>query len=264
MTDSSIDEKRVYDDRSGETELFVTSELGVTAVSVSDDLIGEFSLVRECSANHVAADGDQVAVATDDDLLVREEGGFVETEFGEAVAVSIYNGSVIAADPTGRVAHLHEGTWFGLGEVEGVRRMDGNFVAAADAVYLIDDVKLAQNGPPDARDVAVGGRPYVATGEGLYYLGPGWKRALEGSFMLVAADGDHVHAATTDQLYEQGEGYEDWEPVDVPVDEPIVDVAYGEGVYAVSESGTLLVDVGDGWRTRSLGLTGVTGLAVAP
>ena len=54
----------------------------------------------------------------------------------------------------------------------------------------------------------------------------------------------------------------EWRSVDVPVDEPVAGVAYGEAIYAVTADGTFLADAGDGWRHRSLGLPDVAGVAV--
>jgi hypothetical protein len=41
-----------------------------------------------------------------------------------------------------------------------------------------------------------------------------------------------------------------------------VDAGRADGVVAVTEGGTVLVDVGDGWRTRALGVPDVRRLAV--
>jgi hypothetical protein len=54
------------------------------------------------------------------------------------------------------------------------------------------------------------------------------------------------------------------------VAEPVADVAYGEGTYAVTVDGTFLVDAEPastpdgtaGWHHRALGVTGVSALAV--
>jgi hypothetical protein len=47
------------------------------------------------------------------------------------------------------------------------------------------------------------------------------------------------------------------------VPDAVADVAYGDAAtYVVSESGTLAVDAGDGWRTQALGVGGVAALTV--
>ena len=117
-------------------------------------------------------------------------------------------------------------------------------------------------GVDEALDVAAVGTPLAATRSGLYYLANGWMRAREGPFTAVASDGSRCHAATEDGLYARGDDPSAWRPVEVPTEEPIVDIAYGDGTYAVTRDGTFLVDAGDGWRHRSIGLAGVTGLAV--
>lgn len=261
MTDISIDEKRVYEDRTGGTELLVASELGVTAVTVSDDLIGEFSLVEQCAARDVAAGEDEVAVATGEDVLVGAGGEFSGTGFGPAVAVTVAEDWLVAAGPDGAVGRRDDGEWSTLGTVADVRAIEGDLVATADGVYRLDGDDLTHVGLDDVADVATDGTPLAATGDGLYYLGPGWARAQKGAFTTVGTAGERAHAATPETLYERHEG--EWRERSVPVDEPIVEVAYGRGVYAVTETGTVLVDVGDGWRTRSLGLPGVAGLVVS-
>jgi hypothetical protein len=76
----------------------------------------------------------------------------------------------------------------------------------------------------------------------------------------VAATASQVHLSEDGDLYERSEN--GWRRCDLPVAEPVADVAYGESAYAVTEDGTFLANAGDGWRHRSLGLPGVVGLAV--
>jgi len=85
-----------------------------------------------------------------------------------------------------------------------------------------------------------------------------------------------VHTADADGLYEltdrDGASPDPhWQPCDLPVRERVVDVAYGADTYAITEDGTFLVDTADestadgrgGWRSRSLGVPEVVGVAVA-
>lgn len=260
MSDSTLDEKRVYGEKTGGTELYVASSLGVAVVSVSADLVGEFTLARRCTARDVAAGPDRLAVATDQDVLVSEEGGYTETGFGPAVAVGADGGRLLAADPDGEIGS-YDGDWTALGATGDVRAIDGGLVAARDGVYRVGD-GVSGVGLSDVRDVAARGTPLAATGDGLYYLGPGWAKALDGSFEVVARAGERAHAATSDALYERGG--DDWTEREVPVENAIADVTHGEGIYAVTEDGTVLVDAGDGWRDRALGLRDVTGIAIMP
>jgi hypothetical protein len=262
--DISLDEKRVYGEKTGTTELYVGAELGVAVVALSADIVGEFSLAHRCTPRDVAAGPEFLAVATDEAVLVSEGGEYVETGFGPAVAVGFDGDTLLAAGPDGDVGRYDAAaqSWTDLGTAGDVRAIDGGLVAAADGVYRVSADGIDQAGLSDVQDVAADGRPLAATGEGLYYLGPGWARALDGAFEVVAGSGDRAHAVTTDTLYE-GWG-EDWQPRDLPVAERVADVTHGDGVYVVTEAGTLLVDVGDGWRDRALGLPGATAIAVAP
>jgi hypothetical protein len=257
MTDEdiSIAEKRVYGDAGGAATLLVASEIGLVRVTVSDDIVGEFSLERRGPVTDVAADDGRLAIATPEEVHVATEDGFRETGFGSATAITYHDGLVAAGE--GRLAR-HDGTWTTLSELRGVRSIAGRLVAAESGIHHLDGTRL---GLDDAFDVSASGTPLAATDSGLYRLANGWVRALEGSFSVVVGDGTRGHAATADSFHERGEGGE-WTLVELPLEEPVVDVAHGTGSYAVTEAGTVLASVGDGWRHRSIGVTGVTGLAV--
>ena len=299
-TDDTIEEKRVYSDKAGKVELFVATELGVVTVDVSGDRVGEFGLDHRCTARDIVAAGEQVAVATDEDVdLAVGDGGFEPTGFGPAVAIGFWDGQLVAANEDGWVARYDPDAadgdvdlaeldaadadvaeklaWKTLGRIETVRAIDGPLVAAADGVYRIDEDGLTYTGLDDVRDVAGLGVPLAATGESLYSLGNGWMDVLEANFRAITSDGAaRAHAVATTTLYARVDdvsasdasgGSSDssdggWEPVELPTPDPVVGVAYGtEAVFAVTESGTLLVDAGDGWQTQELGVRGVAGLA---
>lgn len=257
-----IEEKRVYDARTGSRDAYVATAEGLARVAVSGDRTGGFELVHREAARDVAArsspDGRNgaLAVATAADVLVGR--GLEPTGFGPAVAVG-FDGEAVAAGPAGRVARLVDGEWRETGRITDVRAVEGGLVAAADGVRRTDGTQV---GLDDARDVAAAG-PFAATGEGLYRLGNGWISVRDGVFEVVAADGQRAHAATADALY--GRTGDGWDAVEVPVDAPVADVAYGDGVYAVTATGQFLAS-GDGrraWRHSPLGLSGVAALAVA-
>lgn len=253
--DISIDEKRVYADRAGATTAVLATGAGVARVEVSADIVGEFALAARCDARDIAADSGRLAVATAEDVLVGTDGGFEPTGFGPADAVGYGDGLLAAGD--GRLARYDDG-WTTSAEVADVRAIDGDLVAAADGVHRTDGTHV---GLEAANDVASTDGPVAATDAGLYYLANGWMPAVEGPFEVVASDGETAHAASGDALYER-ETAGTWRPVDLPVAEPIAAVAYGEATYVVTEPGTFLANAGDGWRHRSLGLPGVTGVAV--
>lgn len=254
--DISLSEKRVYADADRATTAFVATEIGVARVSVSDDLVGEFSLERRGPATDVASADGRLAVATPDDVLIGTDEGFRETGFGPADAVGYHDGLVAAGG--GRIARF-DGEWETLSDLDGVRAIDGGMVAAESGVHRLDGTHV---GLDDAYDVSTAGTPLAATRSGLYFLANGWMRAREGSFAVAASDGSRYHAATDEDLYARGDEPGEWRRVELPIGGSVADIDYGDGVYAVTRDGTFLADAGDGWRYRSIGLTGVTGLAV--
>lgn len=255
---STIDEKRVYAEKSGESRVYLASDLGVLDVSVSDDLIGNFGIEQRCHARDLAHCGELV-VATDEDVLIGGE----QTGFGPATAVGGIENPV-AVSPEGRVARFEGDEWKGLGSLEKVRAADGDLLATSEGVYRVDD-GLLHVGLEGANDVSTPGVPLAATDTGLYRLGNGWMRDLDGAFDRVVAEG-------TSSPGELGRGcalgadgglfvYDnEWHEHETP--EPFAAVAVGEAVYGVSSDGTLYVDAGDGWRSQALGVTGVRAMVV--
>lgn len=278
----TIDEKRVYDDVAPPVPVFVAAAQGLVVARLSDDSVGEFSLARRCTARDLAIGPDDTLVlATDEATLVAPDADperLQNTGFGPATAVSVVDDprAVVAADDAGRVARLPlsddafetdavgDEDWTDLGTVEAVRAADGRLVAAADGVRRVTDSGLDDAGLDDARDVAARGAPLAATGDGLYELGNGWMIAREGPFETVATDGERAHAVADDgkTLGRQAGGGE-WTDLDLPTADRIVDVTYTpDAVVAATDSGSLLANAGDGWRSRAIGVTGV-GAAVA-
>jgi hypothetical protein len=284
-TDDTIEEKRVYSDKTGKVEVFVATELGVVTVDVAGDRVGEFGLDHRCTARAIVAAGDQVAVATEEDVdLAVGDTEFEPTGFGPAVAIGFADGRLVAANEDGWVARYNPDeadadvdladldaadadvaeklAWKTVGRIDTVRAIDGPLVAAADGVYRIGEDDLTHAGLDDVRDVAGLGVPLAATGEALYSLGNGWMDVLEGNFRAVTSDGAaRAHAVAATTLYARVD--DQWEAVELPTPDPVVGVAYGtDAVFAATEAGTLLVDAGDGWQSQELGVRGVAGLAV--
>ncbi len=266
--DITLEEKRVYAATTGRTEAFVACGVGLARVAVSDALVGEFGLVWRGDARHVAAGAGRLVLATDEDVLLAtgaadEEPTFEPTGFGPATAVGVDGGGGerIVAAGDGRVARLDGEEWTTLCELDGVRAIDGDLLAAESGVHRLDGTHV---GLPSARDVASAGLPLAATDEGLYYLGNGWMDAHEGAFGTVASDGERAHAATDDTLYERRGAPDDWAAVDIPAEGRVVDVAHAETTYALIEDGTLLAyDPAEGaWRDRPLGLADARAIAV--
>lgn len=286
--DIALDEKRMYGDKRAETVVYVAGGMGLTRVEVAGDQVGRFELAVRDEVRDVAGRDGRLLVATDEDVLVGTGEDFEPTGFGPAAAVGLAPGEVdpdprpVAAGLDGEVAVLRGDQWEPVGPVDDPRAVDGDLLAAGDGVYRIDiaadgDTVTAgldrlREGP--ATDVAAAG-PYAVCPDGLYELPD--RRLRDGEHTAVAADasgrrgdaGSRAHAVAGGDLFVR-HGRDGWDRVDLPTDESVVDVAYGESVYAVTAVGTLLVradpertpDGHGGWRSRALGVREVRRLAV--
>ena len=281
-------EDRVYDAKAGKQVVYAATGIGVVTVEASRERVGRFGLDHRCEARDLAsggdpengdvpADGDRLlAVATDEDVLVFDGEEYTETGFGPAVAVGFDENDLLAAGPDGelgRVGHAveafgsggaGEAEWLAVADVDGaVRAIDGPLVATSDGVYRFTADGIFDVGLADVRDVVGTETPRAATSDGLYRLGNGWMDELEGGFEVVTAgENGRAHAATDEMLYELDPASgPDWTRREIPV-APVVDVTYGEGVYALAADGTFLIDRGDGWARRNLGVPDAAALAV--
>ena len=267
-------------------------EPGTIAVAADGKLlVGRLIGPDGSTGSNDAAEADDATRASDSIDLTAVDG--VEPP----VAVGVHDGSFLVASRTGSVSHVRvAGGWEGghaeeaaisterLGTVAEPRAVDGPLVAGEDGVHrVVDDARgtrIEPVGLQDVRDVAGAGIPLAATPEGLYWLGNGWMDALAGSFDAVAADGDgHAMAAgrgtlfvrteTTDANATGGEtvrgwSADAWTEATLPTDGRVAALGYGPGLsIAVTDDGTVCVDAGDGWRHRSVGVPGVTGVALA-
>lgn len=289
-----IAEKRVYDGATGRSRVAVASDAGLAVASISGDRVGEFGLVLRAPVRDVADAGPgRVLVATADATLLLSFGepladpeAILDLELESPVAVGVTGNDAIVATDDGRVcrATLPSGDeraadqgadvaderidvdWRSVGTIEvgsndasAVRSIDGPLLATADGVYRVAEGGLVHAGLDDARDVAAAG-PLAGTPEGCFRLGNGWLCELDHPTDLVAAGDRFAHAVSGTDLYafEGGE----WDAVQWPVNAPPAGIAYEGGIYAVATDGTMLVDAGDGWRTRSLGLPEIAGCAI--
>lgn len=277
--DISLSEKRMYGRTREETHAYVASGLGVTRVETAGGQIGRFTLAHRCAARDIAGENGEIAVATDEAVLILTDDGFAATDFGPATAVG-YDADGLVAAGEGRVARYDDGEWWEMGEVDGVRALAPDLVAAADGVYGLPG--CAHLGLHDAADVA---GPFAATADGLYRRDAqegtvgareNWTPVRSGAHSVVATDGGRVHAADVDTLYELADHggaspEPHWRSCELPVRERVVDVTHGDDTYAITEDGTFLVNTADdatadgrgGWRARSLGVPEVVGIAVA-
>jgi len=281
----TLTEKRVFGAKTGVTDIFVSTDSGVAAVTVSADQIGAFGLAHRGSATAVAATADRLVVGTDEGLLAADidaagRSADVADPAFEAIggdtinavsAVALTSEGLIVADGDGviyRGEHAETVTeppvWERLGGTDEVRAIDVGLLAAADGVYRIDDDGLTNAGLTDVRAVTGVGQPLAATADGLFRLGNGWQSIAEGAFRSVAADGHgHAHAVGDAGLLVRAAEESAWTTTTPPVEAPIVDLAADRGiVVGITEAGTLCVTAGDGWRHQRLGLPGARSVAI--
>lgn len=278
----TLTEKRVFGTKTGTTEVFVGTDAGLVVVTVSAEQIGTFGLTDREAVTAVAADHEQVVVGGDSGLRYSRLADAdrasspptfplttVETDaFDRLVAVGIGPARILVGDENGDVYAVSidddsQQVDF-LGSTDGVAAIDGDLVAAGDGVYRVAE-EFSHVGLIDVADVAGHGVPLAATSDGLFRLGNGWLAVADGVFRRVASDG-HGHASAVDSegLRTQPDDTTGWHAEELPVDEPIADIAYGSGIrVAITEAGTLCVNAGEGWRHRRLGVPGVTSVAVA-
>jgi hypothetical protein len=267
---SDMAEDRIYAEGTDDAVAFVATGVGLVAVSVSGNRIGRFRIDRRGTARDVAAAGERLVVATEEDVLVGcavvEDTEYHTTGFGPAVAVGFDGEDALAADAEGSIGRRVDGEWFEIADVDApVRALAGDLVAAGDGVYRADPDGVDYVGLEDARDVTAG--PLVATGDGLYELGNGWMQALEGAFDAVATDGEAVHAAG-EAVHARTAG--EWHRTGAELPGRVAGIAHAGGTYLITEDGSMLAHAGDGlddapetdWRSRALGVGDVGGMAI--
>jgi len=281
----TLTEKRVFGAKTGVTDIFVSTDSGVAAVTVSADQIGAFGLAHRGATTAVAATADRLVVGTDQGLLAADidaagrSADVADPTFAAIGGDTIDAVSAVALTPAGLIVADGEGVvyrgehaetvteppvWQRLGTTDGVRAIDAGLLAAADGVYRIDDGGLTNTGLTDVRAVTVVGQPLAAAADGLFRLANGWQSIADGAFRAVAADGHgHAHAVGEAGLLVRSADDDAWTMTTPPVEAPIVDLAADRGIVAaVTDDGTLCVTAGDGWRHQRLGLPGVQGVAI--
>lgn len=266
--DLALDEKRLYGETRATTVAYVASETGLARVELSGDQVGRISLVATAPVRDVAGAAGRLLVAGAEDVHVGDDGDLAATGFGPAVAVGATADRLLAVGPDGHVAELSGDEWRRIGTVDDPRRMDAEYVATGDGVVRIRGDDLGYLGLSAVNDVAAAG-PFAATAEGVYGQERGeWRTARAAPAERVGASAEHLHVVDDGTLYEGRSGV--WTAPDLPIDEPVADVAYGEVTYAVTVDGTFLIDAASeatpdghgGWRHRALGVTGVAALTV--
>lgn len=292
MSEDASEERNLFAESREPTAAYVASDLGVVRVDLAPDRIGEFALVERCGATAVAASGSIVAAGTENAVLVDAGEGFRASGFGPAVAVGVDGTTVVAAGPGGEVCRLDWSSaadrergesaddrpgWEYAGTARSPRRFDGRLLGADGGIYWVrddGDLEWVGIGLEGAQDVSSTG-PFAATDAGLYrYDGEEWRREHDCAASIVASDGQRVHAIDRDGLLERSADRSGkaggWERRSLPRGSQPVDIAYGASLCAVTDDGEFLVapageqatDGQGGWRSRSIGVRGVTGLAV--
>lgn len=256
---SATEDRSLFGPGADGVTLLVATGVGVVVVEVVGDRVGFFGIEARCEARDITVVDGQTVVATDADVLIGAGGTVSETGFGPATTVGSSDG-IVAAGPAGRVARRDDGAWTDLGTGRQVRAIDDGFLAAADGVHRCEP-GLPDVGLDDAYDVTATPVPRAGTGDGLYRLGNGWVTERTNATSMVRGGASVVYAVIDEDLYRYRD--DEWGAVPVPTTAPVVDLVVGPGTYAVTESGTLLVEAEDGWRTHALGVTDVGGLAVA-
>ncbi|RLM56582.1 hypothetical protein DVK02_08765 [Halobellus sp. Atlit-31R] len=263
----TIDEKRVYTDTAGTETVYLASGLGVVAVSVSDDLIGEFGIAQRCRARDVATSGALVAVATDEDVLVADRrapsGGdsaaagrvdapaFKSTDFGPASAVGFDEGALLAGDDGGRLGRCAEPAAVASAGETGGEPTDGSAGESTDgsAGESADEPEATWTDVGTTGGVRAIDGGLVAAADGVYRVS---ERSVTHAGLDDARDVDaEPLVATGTGLYKLGNGWMDVLPG--PVD--AVDAAGGRA-HAVSE-GTLYArdpaaGADDAWHAEAL------------
>lgn len=262
----TIREELVFQENPEKTDLYLACDLGLARVESSDDQIARFNLARRGTVRDVAGGDRRLLVATDENVLLSDGDTYEGTDFGPAVAVGAGE-SLLAADADGRIMRLAGDAWAEVGIVDAVVGFDGDLAATATGVVRVEPDGLVDLGLNTVRDVARADRPLAATGDGLFaYDGDEWHLERPGSHDVVASDGDRVHAVADGDLVARQDG--EWVTPDLPTREPIVDVGYDEGTFAVTADGTMVLDpvtAKDGvpeWVSRTLGFSDVSALAV--
>ena len=278
--DNAEDERLLFGERRDRTTLFAGNDLGVTRIEVAAAQVGGFSLVERCGVRCLAADGDLLVVATDEDVYATGGERFVATGFGPATAVGIDGAAVYAADDS-RVARADREAveaareeadaggepapveWETVGEAAEPRRFDGGVLAAASGVLRVGD-GIENLGLSGVNDVA-GDASLAATADGLHRRdGDGWERVVDGTAAAVVEADGAAYAVVDGAVFERDGG---WQERAVPGDSPAVDIAYGRELAVITEEGTVHVEADParthdghgGWRSQALGLRGVTG-----
>lgn len=277
-----------------ETVHAVATDQRRVAIGTDEDVLLDTDDSGECTslgfgrATAVGVDGETVFAASPngdigrlDDASAwewRQSETGVHADTGVQADAGIQSGAGIQTD-----AGIQEDTeqsresdpsWQMLGTVEKPVSIDGDLVAANSGVFRLGSTVEAL-GLADVNDVArdsTDGQILAATEEGLY-RGSGdaadWEEiSPDPVHRVLSADGGYL-AVTDEEVVQRYDGDEETR-IEGLGNEPVVDIAQGESLYAVTEAGDLFMaaepgqttDGYDGWRSQPVGVRGVVGIAV--
>lgn len=256
---SDIETDRIYAGGSTDAVLFLGTGDGLVRVTVAGETIGRFGIVCNAPILDVAVDPSRLLVATPTETLLGKDTDSLDPTGSESiVAVGLTQDGWVGADEAGQIFYVNDGQNSVIMEAD-VRAIDPPFIATATGVAHLWESLSGEL--TDVRDVAASPEPRAATPHGLYRLSDGWTEERSGQVSTVAGASDgRVGAVINGTLQIQDANR--WRTAELPTEEEIVDVVFGPATYVVTATGTLLVNAGDGWRHRLLGVGEVRRLAV--
>lgn len=165
-------------------------------------------------------------------------------------------------------------TWQTLGSVDDPASIDGDLLAAESGVFRLGSSieTLGLSGVTDVARDSTGSELLAATRDGLYCCSNGeadWEQLTTDEYHRVLSVEDGYLTVTDEGTVRRVTG-DGWTRIEGLEDEPIVDIAQGESLYAVTEAGDLFMaaepdqttDGYDGWRSQPVGVRGVVGIAL--
>ena len=260
----SLEEKRVFaPDRPART-LYVGTDRGVLALSVAGVHLGRFSMAISGTVQALCAAPGGVVAAVDDRVEVIRD-----AELPSAMPATTDGVGVLGADATAvwtatdDLAIRYPRTAGGAPERY---RTDAPVTAIAPP-FIGTTAGLLRYTADGLQSVglehvtALTSAPLVGTTAGLYTLGNGWLRQLDGPVRAAASHPSHSVVATDTGLFTDDSG---WAPVEAPPASPVALAVCADAVYAISADGVAMAHLpGEPWTQTHLGVGGITGMVIA-
>jgi hypothetical protein len=261
----SLEEKRVFaPDRPART-LYVGTNRGLIALSVAGVHLGRFSMAIRGSVHALCAAPAGVIVAVGERVEAIAGAELPSTMPATPGPIDVLGADAAAVwTATDDLAIRYPSS--GRGEPDRYRT-DARVTAIAPP-FIGTTAGLLRYTPTGLQSVglehvtALTSAPLVGTTAGLYSLGNGWMRQLDGHILAAASHPSHGAAATDTGIYAGGSG---WAALDAPP-APSVELAVSaDVVYAISADGVAMAHLpGEPWTQTHLGVGGITGVVIAP